>query len=253
MKSIIPLIAMTIFTSTSATNLTSVEPKMQVFLPDSTIATGQAVVILPGGGYAIKSIENEGTDWAPWFNELGIAVAVVDYRLPEGDRTRPISDATAAIDYLRSNASSLGIRPDNIGIMGFSAGGHLASVIATQAPASSRPNFQILFYPVISMAAPLAHRGSHDRLLGVDAPEELEREFSSHLQVDSLTPPAIILLSDDDKGVPPANSIEYYSALRKHNIPASLHIYPTGGHGWGFSACPWKEQMLAELKAWLRR
>lgn len=227
-------------------------PRIHIFLPDSGKATGRAVVILPGGGYAILSTENEGTGWAPFFNQLGIAVAVVEYSMPGGDRTLPISDALKAMSHLRANADSLGINPHDIGIMGFSAGGHLASTIATQAPDTLRPDFQILFYPVISMTPELAHRGSHDNLLGAGATPELERAFSSELQVDSLTPPAFIALSDDDRGVKTANSTAYYNALHHAGIPASLHIYPTGGHGWGISSCPWKELMLSELSAWLR-
>lgn len=256
MRHLTTLIIMTLLSFSAghaATPITVDSPSMQIFLPDSAKATGKAIVILPGGGYAMVAKEHEGTDWAPWFNDMGIAVAVVDYRLPAGDRSIPFGDAFEAMRYMRSHADSLNINPDDIGIMGFSAGGHLASVVATQAPADARPDFQILFYPVISMNPTLSHMGSHNNLLGSDAPETLEREFSSELRVGPTTPPAILLLSDDDRAVDPANSIAYYTALRANNISASLHIYPTGGHGWGFTSCPWKKEMLTELAAWLSR
>lgn len=258
MKHLITAFAMTmsIFcTSTAVTPdpITVSNPSMEIFLPDPAKATGKAVVILPGGGYAIVAKDHEGTAWAPWFNDLGIAVAVVDYRLPYGDRSIPFGDAFEAMRYMRSNAEKFNINPEDIGIMGFSAGGHLASVVATQAPDDARPDFQILFYPVISMDRGLTHMGSHNNLLGEDAPLTLEQEFSSDLRVDTKTPPAILLLSDDDRSVDPANSIAYYNALRRQGISASLHIYPTGGHGWGFTSCPWKKEMLTELAAWLAR
>ncbi len=258
MKHLITALAMFISTTCASEAATPAPitvdtPSMEIFLPDPAKATGRAVVILPGGGYAMVAKDHEGTAWAPWFNDMGIAVAVVDYRLPDGDRSIPFGDAFAAMRYMRANAKALNINPEDIGIMGFSAGGHLASVVATQAPDDDRPNFQILFYPVISMDRALTHMGSHDNLLGKDAPASLEKEFSSELRVDSLTPPAILLLSDDDRSVDPGNSIAYYEALRRLGISASLHIYPTGGHGWGFTSCPWKKEMLTELAAWLAR
>ncbi len=226
---------------------------LQIFLPEPECATGKAVVILPGGGYHKLSTGNEGTAWAEWFTQMGIAIAVVSYRLPYGNREFPLSDAYDAMRYMRANAGKLNISQDKIGIMGFSAGGHLASVVATQAPEDIRPNFQILFYPVISMMPDLTHKASHDNFLGAGPSTALERQFSSDLQVDSLTPPAIILLSADDRSVNPANSLAYFTALISKGISASLHIYPTGGHGWGFASCPWKTEMLAELASWLAR
>lgn len=228
-------------------------PSLQIFLPEPEIATGRAVVILPGGGYHKLSMDHEGTAWVEWFTQMGIAVAVVAYSLPSGNRALPLSDAVEAIRYMRANAETLNIVPNEVGIMGFSAGGHLASVVATQAPEDLRPNFQILFYPVISMIPMLTHKASHDNFLGLDASTLLERQFSSDLQVDSLTPPAIILLSADDHSVKPENSLIYFTALRAKGIHASIHIYPTGGHGWGFTSFPWKKEMLTELAAWLAR
>lgn len=227
-------------------------PSLQIFLPEPEAATGKAVIILPGGGYHKLSMEHEGTAWAEWFTQMGIAVAVVAYCLPAGNSSLPISDSFEAMRYMRANAKTLNINPDEIGIMGFSAGGHLASVVATQAPEDIRPNFQILFYPVISMIPMLTHKASHDNFLGVDTSPTLERHFSSESQVDSLTPPAIIFLSADDYSVKPENSLIYFTALRAKGISASFHIYPSGGHGWGFnSSFPWKKEMLTELAAWL--
>lgn len=226
--------------------------RLQIFAaPDST-STGRAVLILPGGGYRILSMQHEGTDWVPFFHSLGITVAVLGYSMPDGDRNLPVGDALEAMSYLRSHAAELGVNPADIGIMGFSAGGHLATVTATQAPAELRPDFQILFYPVVSMIPGLAHCGSHDALLGADAAESLERAYSSELNVDTLTPRGIILLSADDKGVDPANSIRYFEALRNAGVPASLHIYPSGGHGWGLGDFPWSGAVLDELQTWLR-
>ncbi len=225
---------------------------IQYFPAPSLQSTGRTVVILPGGGYAMVALEHEGTAWAPFFNSLGVNVAVVNYRLPEGNRETPIADALGTIDYLKKNAESLGVNPEDIGIMGSSAGGHLASVIATQAPDSLRPSFQVLFYPVISMMPELTHLGSHNNLLGVNPTAELERYFSSELQVDRQTPRAIMLLSADDKGVNPENSISYFRALNGAGIPAALHIYPTGGHGWGINDFAWHDAVLDELAAWIK-
>ena len=144
------------------------------------------------------------------------------------------------------------INPDCIGIMGFSAGGHLASTVATHASEELRPAFQILFYPVISMEPKYGHGGSCRQFLGEKATEELKKEFSNEYQVDSLTPRAFIALSDDDRGVVPMNSIRYYSALKEKEIPAAMYIYPSGGHGWGMKdSFKFRNEMLMELKAWL--
>lgn len=229
------------------------QPSLRVFLPAPELATGRAVVACPGGGYSGLAVNHEGYDWAPYFNKQGIALIVLKYRMPKGDRTLPISDAEAAMKMVRDSADVWNLNPNDIGIMGSSAGGHLASTIATHTPEALRPNFQILFYPVITMDKSFTHMGSHDNLLGKDASAELEKEFSNEKQVTKETPRAFIVYSDDDKVVPPANGVNYYLALNKKGVPSVLHIYPTGGHGWGIREdFLYKSEMQNELTSWLR-
>ena len=229
------------------------QPSLRVFLPAPELATGRAVVACPGGGYSGLAVNHEGYDWAPYFNKQGIALIVLKYRMPKGDRTLPISDAEAAMKMVRDSADVWNLNPNDIGIMGSSAGGHLASTIATHAPEALRPNFQILFYPVIMMDKSFTHMGSHDNLLGKDASADLEKEFSNEKQVTKETPRAFIVYSDDDKVVPPANGVNYYLALNKKGVPSVLHIYPTGGHGWGIREdFLYKSEMQNELTSWLR-
>lgn len=229
------------------------QPSLRVFLPAPELATGRAVVACPGGGYSGLAVNHEGYDWAPYFNKQGIALIVLKYRMPKGDRTLPISDAEAAMKMVRDSADVWNLNPNDIGIMGSSAGGHLASTIATHAPEALRPNFQILFYPVITMDKSFTHMGSHDNLLGKDAFADLEKEFSNEKQVTKETPRAFIVYSDDDKVVPPANGVNYYLALNKKGVPSVLHIYPTGGHGWGIREdFLYKSEMQNELTSWLR-
>ena len=229
------------------------QPSLRVFLPAPELATGRAVVACPGGGYSGLAVNHEGYDWAPYFNKQGIALIVLKYRMPNGDRTLPISDAEAAMKMVRDSADVWNLNPNDIGIMGSSAGGHLASTVATHAPEALRPNFQILFYPVITMDKSFTHMGSHDNLLGKDASADLEKEFSNEKQVTKETPRAFIVYSDDDKVVPPANGVNYYLALNKKGVPSVLHIYPTGGHGWGIREdFLYKSEMQNELTSWLR-
>lgn len=229
------------------------QPSLRVFLPAPELATGRAVVACPGGGYSGLAVNHEGYDWAPYFNKQGIALIVLKYRMPKGDRTLPISDAEAAMKMVRDSADVWNLNPNDIGIMGSSAGGHLASTIATHASEALRPNFQILFYPVITMDKSFTHMGSHDNLLGKDASADLEKEFSNEKQVTKETPRAFIVYSDDDKVVPPANGVNYYLALNKKGVPSVLHIYPTGGHGWGIREdFLYKSEMQNELTSWLR-
>lgn len=226
---------------------------IRVFLPEKKVATGRAVVICPGGGYQHLAMDHEGYDWATFFNQEGIATIVLKYRMPHGDKRVPIEDAEEAIKLVRRNADNWDINPDDIGIMGSSAGGHLASTIATHSQKDAKPNFQILFYPVITMMPDLTHKGSHDNLLGHDPKKKEEKEYSNDSQVTRVTPRAWIALSDDDHVVLPANGVNYYFELYRHDVPASLHVYPSGGHGWGFrSSFKYHIEMLLELKAWLK-
>ena len=230
--------------------------ELTVYLPDAKKATGRAIVCLPGGGYTHLAMDHEGHQWATFFNNQGIALIVVKYRMPHGNREIPISDAEEAIRTVRRNAVDWHIDRKDVGIMGFSAGGHLASTIATHAKGEAAPNFQILFYPVITMDLAFTHKGSHDAFLGTDLSKKeqkkLEYEYSNDLQVNRTTPRAFIALSDDDRAVPAANGFNYYSECYRHDVPASIHIYPTGGHGWGYrESFAFHYQMLFELKAWL--
>lgn len=228
-------------------------PKMKVFLPPSNISNGKAVVACPGGGYSHLAIHHEGYDWAPFFNNLGFAYAVVEYKLPYGNKSIPMEDVRECFRILTDSASSWKISPDRIGIMGSSAGGHLASTIATHLTEKCRPAFQILFYPVISLDNSITHQGTRKGFLGETSSEKEAAEWSSDKNVGPQTAPAFLVLSSDDKTVPPANSLRYYQALIANNIPAAMFIYPTGGHGWGYRTnFKYHEQMLQELTAWLK-
>ena len=227
--------------------------QLTCFLP--TMPSGRAVVDCPGGGYSHLSMDKEGLDWADYFNARGIAYFVLKYRMPQGDRSIPMSDAYKAMRLVRDSAEQWKINPMDVGIMGFSAGGHLASTVSTHAPADCRPDFSILFYPVISMVEKETHKGSVVNFLGDGRTDEkLQKEFSNHLQVKPFrTPPAIILLANDDRAVPPVtNGVAYYSAMRNAGNECALYIYPSGGHGFGkredFKYC---QQMLSDLSTWL--
>ena len=211
---------------------------------------GQAIVACPGGGYAGIATTHEGHDMATWFNTQGITYAVLHYRMPYGKHEIPLSDAHQAIRYMRKNAEKWGI--EQLGIMGSSAGGHLASTAATHFDAETRPDFQILFYPVVTMTD-YTHQGSKDNLLGKNPSEELVKLYSNELQVTEQTPPAFIMHSSNDDAVPVLNSINYYLALCKHGVWSSMHLYPIGGHGWGYNeSFPYKAQWKNELEKWLR-
>ena len=230
--------------------------ELTVYLPDAKKATGRAVVCCPGGSYTHLAMDHEGHQWATFFNNQGIALIVLKYRMPHGNPLIPISDAEQAMKTVRQNAVNWHIDRTQVGIMGFSAGGHLASTIATHATGEAAPNFQILFYPVITMDLSFTHKGSRENLLGTNHSKKewrrLEADYSNDLQVNRTTPRAFIALSDDDKAVPAANGFSYYEQLYKHDVPASIHIYPTGGHGWGYrESFTYHYQMIFELKGWL--
>ncbi len=226
--------------------------KVYIFLPTNVKAPTRAVLICPGGGYANLAMPHEGYDWAPFFNNMGIAAVELKYRMPHGNREVPISDGEQAMRLIRDNAKEWNINPEDVGVMGFSAGGHLASTLTTHAPEALKPNFEILFYPVISMDLSITHRGSHDNLLGEEPAEEDVKLYSNDLQVSPTTPRTLLLLSDDDDIVDPINSLNYYYALYKNHIPASMFIYPSGGHGWGMNlSFRYHTEMLMNMRAWL--
>ena len=227
--------------------------QLTIFLPKANIATRRAIVLCPGGGYAGLSFQNEGTDWAQYFNEQGIALFVLKYRMPKGNPLVPISDAEEAIKIVRRNANEYNIDPKQVGIMGASAGGHLASTIATHSEGDAKPDFHILLYPVITMDPSYTHLGSLKNFLGSDQNKELIEKYSNELHVSNQTPRVFIALSNDDGGVPPKNGANYYLQCNLNGISASLHIYPTGGHGFGFrSSFPFHLELLQEIKSWLQ-
>ncbi len=227
--------------------------KVRVFLPDSKEATGRAVVICPGGGYDHLAMDKEGYAWGEFFQNMGIAAVVLKYRMPHGDPDVPVTDAQNAIKMVRRNAQGWHVNLNDIGIMGFSAGGHLASTIATQAKGDSKPDFQILFYPVITMMEGYTHEGSRKNFLGKHVSKRQEKKYSSDLNVTRNTPRAFIALSDDDHSVPPANGVNYYVELYRNDVPASLFVYPTGGHGWG-ARMGFRHhlEMQLNLQSWLK-
>ena len=228
---------------------------LYVFLPSKDKASGRAVLDCPGGGYSHLSMQNEGTDWADFFCGKGIALVVLKYRMPHGDRNIPVSDAENAIRMIRDSADQWNVNPYDVGIMGFSAGGHLASTVSTHAEFASRPNFSILFYPVITMAKKGQHEGSCKNFLGAQRDDEdMIKLFSNDRQVRRhLTPQAIVLLANDDTGVPPvANGIAYYSAMRNAGNECALHVYRSGGHGFGIrKTFPYHDLMMDDLNNWL--
>lgn len=227
-------------------------PTLWVFLPEASKATGRAVVCCPGGGYSHLATGHEGYEWAPFFRERGIALIVLKYRMPHGFVDVPISDAREALRVVRENAEKWNINPNKVGIMGSSAGGHLATTIATHSDAATMPNFQILFYPVVTFDYKYTHKGSRHNLIGEKAAPDVVNLYSNEKQVSSVTPPAILLLSDDDNVVPSQNSVNYYLALKENGVKASMYIYPSGGHGWGIrDNFKYHNEMLNDLSAWL--
>ena len=234
-------------------NIQNYKPSLRVFLPSKEKATGRAVIACPGGAYGGLAYGHEGYEWAPFFNKLGITLVVLKYRMPRGNREVPFSDAEEALRLVKEKAKEWNINPADIGIMGSSAGGHLASTMATHVKSSVRPAFQVLFYPVITMDKSFTHLGSHDNLLGKDASRELEDQYSNEKQVTKDTPRAYIAFSDDDDAVPTKNGALYYLALKGNNVPASFFIYPSGGHGWGSRKdFKYNKEMLQDLEAWLQ-
>lgn len=215
---------------------------------------GMAVIMCPGGGYARLAMNHEGHDMASWFTTQGITYVVLKYRMPNEHYEVPLSDAEQAIRLVRAHAKEWGVDPHRVGIMGASAGGHLAASLATlYSGDDTRPDFQILFYPVISMVKGVTHAGSRQNLIGSNPSAALEQKYTLERQVSARTPQAFIMLSADDTVVLPINSIGYYLALLEQKVPATLHVYPTGGHGWGFrDNFTYKRQWTGELEKWLR-
>lgn len=231
------------------TNVT--HPTLTVYHPEKP--NGMAIIMCPGGGYRGLGIDGEGYDMAPWFCGQGITYIVLKYRMPNGHWEVPVSDAEQAIRMVRQHAKEWNVNPYKVGLMGASAGGHLTATLATHYNSETRPDFQILLYPVISMVPGITHGGSRKNLLGDNPTKELEDAYSLERRVSPRSPQAFIVLSADDGAVPPMNSIGYFLALNQQKVPVSMHIYPIGGHGWGFrDNFTYKRQWTEELEKWLR-
>jgi acetyl esterase/lipase len=223
------------------------------------------VVVCPGGGYTHLAMTHEGTDVAKWLNSLGITAFLLKYRLPSDetmvDKTiGPLQDAQRAIQLVRERASAWGVDGGKVGILGFSAGGHLASTAGTHflqttidngAQVSLRPDFMVLLYPVISFSDSIGHMGSRESLIGKHPDPALILAYSNERQVTPQTPPTVIVHAEDDKTVPVQNSLSFYEALVKNGVPSELHVYPRGGHGWGLWNPLSKDQWPDRLKEWM--
>ena len=232
------------------------DPTLGYYPAPANKSCGTAVIICPGGGYSVLAIIHEGSKIAKWLNTLGITAFVLKYRLPDtaimiNKTIGPLQDAQRAMRIVRSNAKQWKINPHRIGIMGFSAGGHVASTLSThynqkvykvKDSVSARPDFSLLIYPVISMRKSITHMGSRINLLGRHPSQALVRLYSNELQVNKNTPPAFLSQSMDDNVVPVQNSIDYALALHKYKIPVELHLYERGGHGYGMGRNPHETQ-----------
>lgn len=241
-------------------------PTLSIFLPKESKPNQAAVLIFPGGGYQHLAIDKEGTKVAQWFNSLGIVGIVVKYRLPndkimKNKNIGPLQDAQEAMRYIRENAAKYNIDPNKIGIMGFSAGGHLASTLATHydektyeptSKISARPDFALLIYPVISMQNDITHKGSQESLLGKNASQTLIDSYSSEKRITAQTPPTFLVHATDDTVVLPENSINYYLALKKNAVKAELHIYEKGGHGFGLGVQDTSKFWTRDCEEWLK-
>jgi acetyl esterase/lipase len=245
-------------------------PDITVYMPSKRNATGQAVIICPGGGYVNLSYSWEGTDVAKLLNAKGITAIVLKYRLPNSksnivSHLSPLLDAKRAIRMARYYAAKWNINKNKVGIMGFSAGGHLAATLGTHFDEgdinskdsieqfSSRPDFMVLVYPVISMSKTIMHGGSRNSLIGNSPADDLAKLYSNELQVTKTTPPTFLVHATDDRSVPVENSLLFYQALKDNGVPAEMHIYPAGGHGFGLAlAKGYLETWTERLVDWLR-
>ncbi|HWB27795.1 MAG TPA: alpha/beta hydrolase [Chitinophagaceae bacterium] len=241
-------------------------PTLTAYIPPKEKQNGTAVLVIPGGGYSIVAAGHEGADIAKAFNEAGITAFVLKYRLPNDDCMTdkmfvPLMDAQQALYTIRKNAKEYGIDTSKVGVMGFSAGGHLAATLSTHfdrpvrkelAGANLRPDFSMLIYPVISFHPGIAHMGSRENLIGKNADEKWVTYFSNEDQVNAQTPPAFIVQATDDDVVPVENSIVYYNQLIKYHIPAAMHLYEHGGHGFGLNNHTTKDKWFDTCLNWLR-
>lgn len=241
-------------------------PTLTIYKATESNTNQTAVLILPGGGYTILAANHEGQDVAKAFNGIGVTAFVLKYRLPNdtcmfNKEWVPFIDAQAAMKWIRDHSSEYGINPDKIGVIGFSAGGHLASTLATQyqlnlndqgSRTNARPNFAILGYPVISMEDAIGHEGSRIKLIGKDAAVAIRDQFSTHLQVSRFTPPTFLFHAKDDKTVPIANSLQMKAALDAQKVPAQLLLMEKGGHGFGLINKQDPADWFKVLQTWMK-
>ena len=229
------------------------QTEFYIYKADPSNATGQAVVVLPGGGYGKVCIEREGFALAEYFKSIGVTAVVVKYRLPnDGHKEVPLEDAQAALRYTRKNAKKWGVDPAKVGIAGSSAGGHLAAYTSTFTPDAEKPAFAVLFYPVINGETCMTHQNTFRRLLGKNHSAADREYYSLNNRVSATTPPTILLLSTNDRTVPPISSTLYYKALKHYGVRAAMHIYPEGGHGWvGRPEFRYDKDWKHQLKRWL--
>lgn len=241
------------------------KPTLEIYLPPKEKATGAAVVICPGGGYAFISYTSEGTEVAKAFNAVGVAAFILKYRLPSDATMKdksigPLQDAQAAIKTIREGAAKWNVDPKKVGIIGFSAGGSLASLagshfndpkISNANNTSLRPDFMVLLYPVISMTDSLTHKGSHNNLIGATPSQEQIKYFSNELNVTSNTPPTMLVHAEDDNTVNVKNSLYFYNALLKNKVEANMIIYPKGGHGFGLNNKATPDKWMDHCKNWM--
>ena len=226
--------------------------QIYVYNADPAKATGQAVVICPGGGYAKLSMDQEGYLMAQWLAKNGIAAFVLEYRLPNGHKEVPLEDVVEAIRVVRKKAKKFNIDPAKVGVMGFSAGGHLAASVSNLPPVEDRPNFSILYYPVVLANHYATSTKTYQNLLGKNHTPKEADEFSLEKFVSKDTPPTILLLSDDDNAVPAAGAAIYYTQLRYHGVRAAMYVFPEGKHGWGnYDKFTYQKEWQHLLLRWL--
>lgn len=239
-------------------------PTLTVFVPKNP--NGTSVIICPGGGYQFLAINKEGYKTAEWLSSMGITAFVLKYRLPSDDIMEnktigPLQDAQESVRFIRRNALKWNLNPDKIGVLGYSAGGHLAASLSTKYneivyqnsdSVSAKPNFSVLIYPVISMTEEITHKGSRNKLLGNPASNELIAQFSNEKLITAETPPTFLVHAIDDKAVPVENSINYFLNLRKHNVISEIHLYQKGGHGFGLGKEATSEFWTNHCEKWLQ-
>ena len=239
-------------------------PTLTVFVPEKP--NGTSVIICPGGGYKFLAINKEGYKTAAWFNTMGITAFVLKYRLPsdeimENKAIGPLQDAQESVRFIRRNSAKWNLNPDKIGVIGYSAGAHLAASLSTKYDdvayqktdtVSAKPNFSLLIYPVISMSNEITHKGSRNSLLGNPASEALIEQFSTEKLITSETPPTFLVHAVDDKSVPVENSIHYFLALKKHKVISEMHLYQKGGHGFGLGKEGTSAFWTKHCEEWLR-